>query len=141
MPRLDFSKVHTYAAATGGISLPIGLRSGRKIVDFLAFVDTGASHCLFAKTHGETLGLDIEAGDPKKFGTALGPVETFGHLVVIEALGLSVESMIYFFANEHIDKNLLGRNGWLDRIRFGLVDYEQTLYLAEYDFEAPGVIS
>jgi hypothetical protein len=24
--------------------------------------------------------------------------------------------------------------GWLDRIRFGLVDRDQTLYLAEYDF-------
>jgi hypothetical protein len=28
---------------------------------------------------------------------------------------------------------VLGRCGWLDRIRFGLVDYEQVVYIANYD--------
>jgi len=63
-------------------------------------------------------------------------VETFGHLVALEVLGLSMESMVYFFAEERINKNLLGRTGWLDRIRLGLVDHDQTLYLAAYDFQA-----
>jgi hypothetical protein len=43
--------------------------------------------------------------------------------------------MVYFFADERINKNLLGRIGWLDRVRFGLVDHDEELYLAPYDFE------
>ena len=58
------------------------------------------------------------------------------HEKFIETLGLSFESIAYFFADAHISRNLLGRQGWLDRIRCGLVDHDQTLYLAEYDFSS-----
>ena len=101
----------------------------------LAYVDTGASNCLFERELGEMLRLDIEAGQPKTFSTATARVETFGHRVLVEALELKFESMVYFFADERIAKNLLGRAGWLDRVRFGLVDHDCELYLAEYDFE------
>jgi hypothetical protein len=50
-------------------------------------------------------------------------------------LDIEIESMVYFFPEERINKNLLGRVGWLDRVRFGLVDYDHELYLAAYDFE------
>jgi len=40
--------------------------------------------------------------------------------------------MVYFVANPELDKNLLGRNGFLDRIRLGLVHYDRELYLAPY---------
>ena len=32
-----------------------------------------------------------------------------------------------------IERNVLGRRGWLDRLRFGLVDYEQVVYIADYN--------
>ena len=70
------------------------------MADLIACIDTGASHCLFTREHGELLGFDIEAGERKFFGTAAGSVETFGHWVVINALGLQVESLVYFFADE-----------------------------------------
>ena len=44
--------------------------------------------------------------------------------------------MVYFFADERIRKNLLGRTGWLDRVRFGLVDHDQSLFLAPYDYQS-----
>jgi hypothetical protein len=50
----------------------------------------------------------------------------------MEMLGLQFESVVYFFADERIDKNLLGRIGWLDRIRLGLIDHDGELYLAPY---------
>lgn len=46
---------------------------------------------------------------------------------------LSFESIVYFFADESIRKNLLGRNGWLDRVRLGVVHYDRELYLSRYD--------
>ena len=82
------------------------------------------------------LGLNIETGDRKFFSTVTGQVETFGHVVQIEALGIVVDSMVYFFANEAITKTVLGRTGWLDRIRLGIVDYDRTMYLAAYDLES-----
>jgi hypothetical protein len=66
----------------------------------------------------------------------LGPferVDAFGHAVELQVLGLTFESIVYFFADERINKNLLGRAGWLDRIRLGLVDHDGELYLAAYD--------
>jgi hypothetical protein len=56
-------------------------------------------------------------------------------MVTIEVLGLQVESVVYFFADDQINRNLLGRTGWLDRVRLGLVEYDRQLYLAPYDFE------
>jgi hypothetical protein len=29
--------------------------------------------------------------------------------------------------------NVLGRHGWIERMRLGLVDYEGLLFLAHYD--------
>lgn len=135
MPRLDFSHVYSYPSNDVGISLPVVLRSGGEIIDFRAYVDTGASFCLFERKYGELLNLDVEAGESKIFWTATGQVNTFGHMVDLEVLGLQVESIVYFFADDQINKNLLGRTGWLDRVRLGLIEYDWQLYLAPYDFE------
>ena len=133
MPAVEFSRTHSYLPSDEGISLPVFLNNGAERVKLLAQVDTGASHCLFERRHGELLNLDVEAGDPMAFRTATGRVEAFGHLVTIETLGLNFESVVYFFADERINKNQLGRLGWLDRIRLGLIDHDGALYVASYD--------
>lgn len=138
MSWLEFSRVHSYSSRVEGISVPVVMRSGGNVVDLLARVDTGASNCLFAREQAEMLGLKVEAGDPKTFWTAAGRVKAFGHLVSMEVLDIELESIVYFFADEGIKRNLLGRTGWLDRLRFGLVDRDQLLYLAEYDVSAQG---
>ncbi|MCX6603464.1 MAG: hypothetical protein NTV52_07710 [Acidobacteria bacterium] len=53
--------------------------------------------------------------------------------MTISTLGLETDSTVYFFADEAIRKNVLGRRGWLDRVRLAIVDYEQVLYLGPYD--------
>jgi hypothetical protein len=99
MPRLEFTHRHRYASQTEGIALPVILKSGAEAVDVLASVDTGASNCLFEREHGDMLDIGVETGEPKTFWTANGRVEAFGHVVEIEFAGLSVESMVYFFAD------------------------------------------
>jgi hypothetical protein len=39
----------------------------------------------------------------------------------------------FFFADAEIEKNVLGRHGWLDRVRIGIVDHDQVLYAPGYD--------
>jgi len=133
MPAIEFSRTHSYLPADGGISLPVFLGNGAVRVKLFAQVDTGASHCLFERRLGELLDLDEEAADPMAFRTATSRVEAFGHLLTIETLSLNFESVVYFFADERINKNLLGRLGWLDRIRLGLIDHDGALYVAPYD--------
>jgi hypothetical protein len=133
MPQIEFSQIHSYPSTAAGISLPVTLKSGREVIDLLAYLDTGASNCLFERKHGELLDLEVEAGDHRTFRTATGRVEAFGHVVELQVLGLKFDSLVYFFADERINKNLLGRTGWLDRIRLGLVDHDGELYLAPYD--------
>ena len=43
---------------------------------------------------------------------------------------LKVDALVFFFANGNIQKNLLGRRGWLDRVKFGLDEYQQLVYLS-----------
>ncbi len=133
MRAIEFTTIHTYKPDVEGISLPVVLKSGGEMVKLPASVDTGASNCLFERKHAELLNLDLEAGDRKTFRTATGRVDAFGHLVTMEVLNLRFESVVYFFADELINRNLLGRVGWLDRIRLGLIDYDGELYLAPYD--------
>jgi len=41
--------------------------------------------------------------------------------------------LIYFFADPMIDKKVLGRTGWLDRFRLGLIHHDNKIYLSSYD--------
>lgn len=75
----------------------------------------------------------LKEGPPLRFRTANSSFEAYGHEVEIEVLGVATHAMVYFFAEEAIRKNVLGRTGWLDRVRIGIVDPERKLYLASYN--------
>jgi hypothetical protein len=77
--------------------------------------------------------LLVERGERLIFSTANSRFETFGHELTMSVLGIENSSMVYFFADPNITKNVLGRQGWLDRIRLGLIDHDQKLYLSAYD--------
>lgn len=84
MPHLEFGQVHYYPSAAIGIAVPVVLKSGAEVIDLLAYLDTGATTCLFERKHGELLNLEIEAGDHRTFRTATGSVEAFGHVVELQ---------------------------------------------------------
>lgn len=133
MLRLEFTQAHTYPNDEDGVTLPVVLRSGASQVDVVASIDTGASFCLFAAEIAERLGIDLRSGERKRFRTANSSLETFGHEVEITTTGVVTHSMVYFFADPLMIKNVLGRVGWLDRVQFGLIDHDSTIYLAPYD--------
>lgn len=65
-------------------------------------------------------------------GTATGAFRAYGHEVEMETLGINVVSTVYFAESEFFDRNVLGRIGWLDRVKLGLIDSESLLYLSPY---------
>ena len=133
MPGFEFAHKYSYASDPGDISLPIFLSNGDRSFELVASVDTGASHCLFERLCADWLDLDVEAGERRVFRTGAGPLVTFGHHVQITTFDLIFESQVYFFADPAVNKNLLGRVGWLDRMRVGIVDHDRELYLSAYD--------
>jgi predicted aspartyl protease len=130
---LSFSKRDTYDSRLEGISVPAVLMTGGKRIELLAMIDTGASYCLFERGYGEALGLRVEDGVRKTYTTANSRFEAYGHEVSIQVLGTETTAIAYFFGDPGIERNVLGRRGWLDRVRFGLVDYDQAVYIANYN--------
>jgi hypothetical protein len=128
--QLNFAKRQTYDSLEVGITIETILRYGTKQAVCAAKVDTGAHSCIFEREVGERLGLDIESGYQKPFGTLTGSFVAFGHEVVLETLGLVFDTMVYFPQEYGIRRNLLGRQGWLQAVRLGLVDYDCEIYLS-----------
>ena len=132
MHQLDFEQLHVYGTDKENIEVPVILRLGQSTVSFLAQLDTGATFCVFERDYGETLGLAIESGSPLRFSTVMGSFDAYGHMLTLETLGYSFDVTVYFAAHESFTRNVLGRRGWLDQVRLGIVDYESKLYLSRY---------
>ncbi len=114
------------------LTLPVALSTGRNLVKFEAGVDTGASFCIFERGYGEALGLDVEAGMLTHVRTVTGSFDAYGHMLTLSTLGYSFDVIVYFAKDENFGRNVLGRRGWLDQVRLGLVDYESKLYISKY---------
>jgi hypothetical protein len=41
--------------------------------------------------------------------------------------------MAYFAAEPHLARAVVGRSGFLDRVRLALIDYDRRLYLSAYE--------
>ena len=130
---LRFSERYTYDSRREGITIPAVLKAGEKKIELLAKIDTGARYCLFAHGYGEALGLRVEEGARKTFATANSRAEAYGHEISIQVLGTETTATAYFFADPGIERNVLGLRGWLDRLRFGLVDHDEVVYIADYN--------
>lgn len=128
----SFNVAHDYSGAVA-IRVPVTLRSGRDETTFNAYVDTGSSLCVFQRGHAEMLGVEVESGSLLRIETVTGGFDAYGHTLALETLGHSFDVTVYFAAHESFTRNVLGRRGWLDQVRIGIVDYESKLYLSRYN--------
>jgi hypothetical protein len=77
------------------------------------------------------LQIDVESGEPATFGPASGGgLPAYGHMVSLEFLGISFESLVYFAKYPNLRRNLLGRQGFLRKLRFGLIEQDCTIFLS-----------
>jgi hypothetical protein len=129
---LHFDILHRYPAGGAGILVRAQLALGGRWVDLIATIDTGSSFCIFERRFGELLGLDVEAGLLQKIATATGFFRAYGHELTLEVLGLRFDSMVFFAEPPGFSRNVLGRRGWLDRVRLAVVEHDSRLYLSPY---------
>ncbi len=131
--QLSFRSRVRYEDQEPGIPMRVVLHSGDEDFECLARIDTGAAACIFQREVGESLGLDIEAGLPELFSTLTGPLLAYGHEVTMQVAELTYQTTVYFAKFHGLPRNLLGKLGWLQQIRFGLVDYDEMIYLSDYN--------
>lgn len=129
---LEFDVVHRYSFFEVGITVQTILKFGDLSVDVEAKIDTGSTYCIFERHHGEGLNLKIESGIPISISTATGSFPVYGHELTLSVLGIENISTVYFAESHSFDRNVLGRIGWLDRVKLGLIEHENKLFLSEY---------
>jgi hypothetical protein len=129
---LEFDKLLFYNAGESGITIQTTLRFSDKNVSFPAKIDTGSSFCIFERKFGEELGLEIEKGLFQRVGTATGTFVVYGFRFILQIEDFQFDSLVYFAENESFRRNVLGRRGWLELVKIGLIDYEGKLFLSRY---------
>lgn len=116
------------------LMFPIALSSdiGNQIIVRVK-LDTGSTFCVFQPHYADLLGLNVESGSSEKIRTVTGSFTAYGHDITMTVGELEWQTTVYFADDENFPVNVVGRIGFLDRLRIGLVDYEQLLYLNAYD--------
>jgi len=127
---LDFPHLIEYDAGLPGISFDIELGAAGTAVKLSAKVDTGSTDCIFAREKGERLGLNIESGEFVRVGTAIGGFTTYRHFVTLSFLDYAYDAGVCFAADESFNRNVLGRNWFLNQVLIGINDYDGKLYLS-----------
>jgi aspartyl protease len=131
--QLTFSERFEYSGFNN-IVLPLKLSSDKANQILLtAKVDTGSTLCVFQRRYGDLLNIDLETGTQQRIRTATGSFTAYGHEVTIKVGQLEWQAGVYFAEDEGFPVNVVGRVGFLDRLRLALTDYEQLLYLGAYD--------
>ncbi len=130
---LSFDYEYRYEDDEEGIPLPVKLTFGGRTVGVTAKVDPGAAVCLFRHEIGLKLGIPIDQGIPITLGGLTGTLEAFGHEVTLQTEELSFQSIVYFAKYPDLPRNLLGRRGWLRNLRLAVIDYDNLLYLSDYN--------
>ncbi|MGI9073510.1 MAG: hypothetical protein ACR2JB_19865 [Bryobacteraceae bacterium] len=134
MEILNFRSKHQYQASALGIELPITISVGAHVgISLLAKVDTGATFCIFQREYADALGIEVEGGLAKIVATPTGSFEAYGHTVKLSCFEYEFDSVVYFARHYEFHRNVLGLQGWLDKLRFGLVHHEASLFLSHYD--------
>jgi hypothetical protein len=131
--RISFSRTHPYPASC--VEVPIELKlASLKPIRLNAAVDTGSAFCIFQREYGEQLNLSIESGIPETVRTADGGViEIFGHYVMMTCLDWTFDSLVYFAKQASFRRNVVGRSGWLEKFKLGLIHHDGLLLLGHYD--------
>ena len=127
---LSFSESLVYPDNLQGINIEIIISLGTNLpIAADVKLDTGSSFCIFQRHYGELLGLEIEKGEPEIIRTATGKFIAYGHEITLTVSNLEWNATVYFAREKTFPVSVVGRVGFLDRLKIGLVDYQQQLYL------------
>jgi hypothetical protein len=82
----------------------------------------------YEETWADILGLP-ESGVERDYRTVTGSFRAVGHEIILETLGLQWQSLVFFHSMGNPAHAFVGRRGWLDRVRLGIVHRRRRLFL------------
>lgn len=130
---LTFEKEIKYSEYRKGIGLNIILiADDRNPISAIAKLDTGSEFCLFQRKYAELLELEIEKGIENPMRTINSSFNTYGHEIKLLFSDFEFSTTVYFPEFE-IPRSVLGRTGFLDLLKIGLIEYEQLFYFSLYN--------
>lgn len=130
--QLSFTEQLEYDDNPAGITIFVSLGYGEKNLRIEAKVDPGTEVCLFTHDVARRFGIQIETGIPITLHTLTGPLEAFGHEVTLQTCDMVFQSVVYFAKYPNLPRNILGRQGWLRKLKLAVIDYDNLLYLSAY---------
>jgi hypothetical protein len=116
-----------------GVTVPVSLKTRGMTTNLYAKIDTGADYCFFDRGYADTLSIDLERIPLQSFKTVNGKFRAYGHELTLHVLGINMDATVYFYEDSSWTRNVLGRNGWLNRVRLGVIDHDSLIYLNAYD--------
>jgi hypothetical protein len=131
--QLAYERLLLYDSSKSGITIPVFLQIGKLIANIDAKLDTGSTHCIFQRFVGNKLGLDIESGYQIEVRSINGSFIAYGHNVTLTVLDFTFDSLVYFAKDENFIRDVLGRQGFLNKVQIGIRDYQGELYLSRND--------
>lgn len=95
----------------------------------LALIDSGSTFSVFSRVLADELGIEVVQGRAQRLSTLGGSLLAYGHDIEI-----AVTSDIHYktevlFTEYPIPRNLLGHNGFLDRVAVALRSKYGLIYL------------
>lgn len=113
--------------------LPVVISANGRMEYVNAEVDNGSAFCVFQPEIAISLGIDIEKGIKDRVSAMGTIIEVYGHEVTLTLGDLSVDLVVYFPSYQHIPRNLLGKQGLLQKFLVGLDDHGGFVYLGYHD--------
>jgi len=90
--------------------VPIKLKGKKEWVEFIAFVDTGASYCLFKADVAELLGLKLEDGEKTEMVLGDGKIiVVYLHKINVNVADKEFPAYVGFSKELGINFNIIGR--------------------------------
>jgi hypothetical protein len=130
---LTFRDHRKYHTRDGKPSVQAILSFGPNRVECVAYIDTGATVCLFQRELADDLEIDVESGTLIRLSTLTGSLLAYGHELTLQTGELAFQTTVYFAKEYGLQRNLLGKFGWLQLIRFGIVDYDEEVFFSHYN--------
>ena len=128
-----YSHRHLYPN-TDAVSIPVVLMSDAfTFIDVLGKLDTGSTFCIFERRFADLLNISLENAVETRIRTATGNFYAFGQELTLSVFDYEWTTTVYFAESESFGLNISGRIGFLDHLRIGLIDYEQTLFCGIYN--------
>lgn len=126
---LDFSVRYRFRTTYAWIVIPCLVEQNGLVANFEAKVDTDSEYCLLRRELAEELFINVEDGLPVPLHTLAGSFTAYAHTVVLTTSDIQFESTVLFNAAAGVDRNILGRTGWLNNLHLGLTMDDETIYL------------